>query len=96
MADVEIKVKENGPLVVSGPITIVDVEGNEYALPQGTSYALCRCGASREQAVLRQVAPADRLRGAVPRLADGLGPPEVEVLAGRRRSVHLHSVDRAP
>ena len=26
MADVEIKVKQNGPLVVSGPITIVDID----------------------------------------------------------------------
>jgi CDGSH-type Zn-finger protein len=49
MADVEIKVKENGPLVVSGPITIVDIEGNEYALPPGTSWALCRCGASQNK-----------------------------------------------
>jgi CDGSH-type Zn-finger protein len=46
MTAVEIKVKENGPLVVSGPITILDVEGNEYELPAGTAYALCRCGAS--------------------------------------------------
>jgi CDGSH-type Zn-finger protein len=46
MAQVEIKVRENGPLVVSGPITIVDREGNEYELPAGTGYALCRCGAS--------------------------------------------------
>jgi CDGSH-type Zn-finger protein len=49
METVQIKVKENGPLVVSGPITIVDVEGNEYPLPAGTSYALCRCGASRNK-----------------------------------------------
>ena len=49
MTEVEIKVKPNGPLVVSGPITIVDVEGNEYALPPGTSYALCRCGASQNK-----------------------------------------------
>ena len=49
MADVEIKVKPNGPLVVSGPITIVDAEGTEYALPAGTSYALCRCGASQNK-----------------------------------------------
>ncbi len=49
MTAVEIKVKENGPLVVSGPITIVDVEGNEYALPPGTAYALCRCGASQNK-----------------------------------------------
>jgi len=49
MTEVEIKVKPNGPLVVSGPITIVDVEGNEYELPPGTAYALCRCGASENK-----------------------------------------------
>ena len=49
MSDVEIKVKENGPLVVSGPITIVDAEGNEYALPEGSGYALCRCGGSENK-----------------------------------------------
>ena len=46
MEGVQIKVRENGPLVVTGPITIVDVEGREYELPPGTSWALCRCGAS--------------------------------------------------
>lgn len=46
MTDVEIKAKENGPLVVSGPIAIVDADGSEYELPSGTSVALCRCGAS--------------------------------------------------
>ena len=49
MAEVEIKVKENGPLIVSGPIAIVDVEGNQYELPAGTGYALCRCGASQNK-----------------------------------------------
>ena len=49
MSEVVIKVKENGPLVVSGPITIVDVEGNEYELPEGSGYALCRCGHSENK-----------------------------------------------
>ena len=49
MGVVEIKVKENGPLVVSGPITIVDAEGHEYELPEGSGYALCRCGHSENK-----------------------------------------------
>jgi CDGSH-type Zn-finger protein len=46
MTEVQIKVKESGPLVVSGPFTIVDADGNEYELPAGSAVVLCRCGAS--------------------------------------------------
>jgi CDGSH-type Zn-finger protein len=48
MADtpVTIKVMDNGPYVVEGPITILDAEGNAFALPQGRAVALCRCGMS--------------------------------------------------
>lgn len=46
MTEVQIKVKESGPLVVSGSITIVDADGDEYELPAGSAVALCRCGAS--------------------------------------------------
>jgi CDGSH-type Zn-finger protein len=49
MEPVQIKVKEDGPLVVSGPVTVVDAEGNEYALPAGTAFTLCRCGASKNK-----------------------------------------------
>ena len=46
MGDVEIKVRENGPYKVTGPVRIVDAEGREYVLPQGSSVILCRCGHS--------------------------------------------------
>ena len=47
MADVEIKVRENGPYKVTGPITLIDADGNEYELPDdGRPVALCRCGGS--------------------------------------------------
>lgn len=46
MSDVRIKVRVNGPYLVSGPVTLVDAEGNAFPPdPRGT-YALCRCGAS--------------------------------------------------
>jgi CDGSH-type Zn-finger protein len=32
---------------VTGPVKIVDAEGNELVLPEGDSIALCRCGHSR-------------------------------------------------
>ena len=47
MADVEIKVRENGPYKVTGPIRLIDAEGNEYEVgDRGESIALCRCGGS--------------------------------------------------
>jgi CDGSH-type Zn-finger protein len=47
MADVEIKVRANGPYKVTGPVRVVDAEGNEFALPEGSSIVLCRCGHSQ-------------------------------------------------
>lgn len=46
MSDVTISVRENGPLKVTGPITIVDAEGIAFELPPGNAVALCRCGHS--------------------------------------------------
>lgn len=46
MAEVEIKVRENGPFKVTGPVRIVDPDGREFVLPQGGSIVLCRCGRS--------------------------------------------------
>jgi CDGSH-type Zn-finger protein len=43
---VVIKVRDNGPYKVTGPVTIVDAEGNRFSLPDG-AIALCRCGQSR-------------------------------------------------
>ena len=43
---VEIKVRENGPLLVTGDdVTLLDKNGKAYATA-GPSVALCRCGAS--------------------------------------------------
>jgi CDGSH-type Zn-finger protein len=47
MPGVQIKVRENGPYKVTGPITLIDAEGNEFELPDdGKPVALCRCGGS--------------------------------------------------
>ena len=47
MNEVVIKARENGPYKVTGPVKIIDVEGNEYDLSeQGKVVALCRCGGS--------------------------------------------------
>jgi CDGSH-type Zn-finger protein len=42
-----IRCRENGPLVIRGPVKVLDHEGNEFALPVGKdALALCRCGRS--------------------------------------------------
>lgn len=44
---VEIKVRHNGPYKVTGPIRLIDADGNEFDVPEGVPVALCRCGASK-------------------------------------------------
>ena len=47
MRQVEIKVRENGPYKVTGPIRLIDADGNEFELgEQDEPIALCRCGGS--------------------------------------------------
>jgi CDGSH-type Zn-finger protein len=46
MSNVTIQVRENGPYKVTGPATVVDVEGNVFELPGGDAFVLCRCGHS--------------------------------------------------
>lgn len=43
-----ITIRDNGPLLVHGPITISDAAGNQFELPQNKpAVALCRCGQSQ-------------------------------------------------
>jgi CDGSH-type Zn-finger protein len=44
---VEIKVRDNGPYKVTGPVRLIDAEGGEFALPAGETIVLCRCGHSQ-------------------------------------------------
>jgi CDGSH-type Zn-finger protein len=47
---VTIRCRENGPLVVLGPVRVVDHLGNEFVPPTGKEgVALCRCGQSRNK-----------------------------------------------
>lgn len=48
MADVTIQVKDNGPFLVRGDVSIVDAEGQAFDA-DGKTIALCRCGASTNQ-----------------------------------------------
>ncbi|GBD35747.1 hypothetical protein HRbin36_00862 [bacterium HR36] len=45
-----IRVRDNGPYVVEGPIQVVDAEGKAFPLPAGKpAIALCRCGHSKNK-----------------------------------------------
>ncbi len=47
MSEVVVKVRANGPLLVEGPIKVVDHLGNAFPLnPDKPAIALCRCGHS--------------------------------------------------
>ncbi len=47
MADVVITVLDNGPLLVKGPVEVMDAVGNRFDTQAQT--ALCRCGQSRKK-----------------------------------------------
>ncbi len=49
MADVNIEVRENGPLRFTGPITITDKGGKGYSVPDGEWVSFCRCGLSQNK-----------------------------------------------
>ena len=47
MDQVRIKVRENGPYLVTGRVVLTDCDGNEYTEMMGENIALCRCGGSQ-------------------------------------------------
>jgi CDGSH-type Zn-finger protein len=50
MSRVIIRVRDNGPLLVEGPIEILDAEGHPFPIdPNKPACALCRCGHSNKK-----------------------------------------------
>ncbi|HID22551.1 MAG TPA: CDGSH iron-sulfur domain-containing protein [Planctomycetaceae bacterium] len=47
MSEVTIRIKDNGPFLVTGPIVLLDDAGNAYDLQGKQTIALCRCGVSK-------------------------------------------------
>ena len=45
MDEVRIKVRESGPYLVTGTVTLTDCDGHPYTIT-GENIALCRCGGS--------------------------------------------------
>jgi CDGSH-type Zn-finger protein len=44
--EVRIKVRESGPYLVTGTVTLTDCDGRPYTIT-GENIALCRCGGSQ-------------------------------------------------
>src|SRR2546425_13372135 len=44
-----IQTEANGPYIVTGPVTILDVDGHEHHVPEGHVVKLCRCGHSAKK-----------------------------------------------
>jgi CDGSH-type Zn-finger protein len=42
--DLKLRFKENGPIIVTGEVSVVDADGKE--IKELENVALCRCGAS--------------------------------------------------
>jgi CDGSH-type Zn-finger protein len=50
MSDVLVRLRENGPIVIVGPIKLVDHLGNAFELSNDKgNVALCRCGQSSKK-----------------------------------------------
>ncbi len=47
MSDLTITARRNGPYKIVGPVRIVDSDGVEFEIPEGSGVVLCRCGHSR-------------------------------------------------
>jgi CDGSH-type Zn-finger protein len=48
VTEVTIKVRRDGPLLVTGPFTLVDGDGTEIPV-DGGDVVLCRCGRSADK-----------------------------------------------
>lgn len=47
MSEVTIKARHNGPYLITGPVKLIDADGNEYEYDRSRpNIALCRCGGS--------------------------------------------------
>jgi CDGSH-type Zn-finger protein len=46
---VEIKVRDDGPYKVTGPVRLIDADGGVFEVEAGRPIALCRCGRSQDK-----------------------------------------------
>ena len=46
-AEVTIRIRDNGPLLIEGTVQLVDAEGNAFPRDPDKPVFLCRCGETR-------------------------------------------------
>ena len=49
MSDVTIRCRKDGPLIVTGDVTLTDFDGNVYDTSGRENIALCRCGKTKKR-----------------------------------------------
>lgn len=49
MSEVVLQLRENGPVLVTGPVTLKDHQGNNFDLTGKATFALCRCGQTQRR-----------------------------------------------
>jgi CDGSH-type Zn-finger protein len=50
VSQVTIRLRDHGPLVVEGPVTVIDAEGRAFTIDSAKpAVALCRCGQSNKK-----------------------------------------------
>jgi len=49
MTETRIRTRENGPLLITGPVTLVDHLGQKFDVAGMENIALCRCGSSKKR-----------------------------------------------
>jgi CDGSH-type Zn-finger protein len=50
MSDVKVRIRDNGPILIEGPVVLLDAEGQAFALdPAKPAIGLCRCGQSHKK-----------------------------------------------
>ncbi len=50
MSQVTIRLRDHGPLVVEGPVTIIDATGQAFTIDSNKpGVAMCRCGQSQRK-----------------------------------------------
>jgi len=49
MSDVTIRCRKDGPLIITGQVTVTDHEGNPFDTSGRENVALCRCGATNKR-----------------------------------------------
>ncbi len=81
-----VRCRENGPLVIQGPVKVVDHLGNEFPMPATgkAAVALCRCGQSKIKPFCDGSHKACGFRAAEPApagesLAGPLRPPQTVI-----------------